>query len=73
MSGYAVDPIEPLPKRWKDKNGPIRLMTRSPVEGYVMARRPGAAPFVLSVPDLLSGEWEPIIPANKISALPIPE
>jgi hypothetical protein len=65
MSGYAFDPTEPLPKRWKDKNGPIRLMMTSPVEGYVMARRPGGAPFILSVTDLLSGWWEPILPTPK--------
>lgn len=67
MSGYVYDPTAPLPQRWKDKTGPIRLMIISPVEGYVMARRPGASPFVISVRDLLSGWWEPILPTPKIN------
>lgn len=61
MIGYAVNPLQPLPRRWKDKIGPIRLMNVEPIEGYVMARRPGAAPFILSVRDLLNGDREPIL------------
>lgn len=61
MTGYTFDPTQPLPKRWSDAIGPIRLMMTKPVEGYVMCRRPGGAPFVLSVTDLLSGAWKPVI------------
>lgn len=60
MSGYAIDPLAPFPKRWGDERGEIRVMC-DPHEGYVMARRRGAAPFVISVRDLLSGKYEPII------------
>lgn len=56
MTGYAVDPSSPLPKRWEDDHGTIRVMCE-PHEGYVMARRKGAAPFVISVRDLLSGKY----------------
>lgn len=59
-TSYVIDPTEPLPKRWKDERGPIRVMCE-PVEGYIMARRPGAAPFILSVRELLRGDYEPII------------
>lgn len=64
---YAIDPTQPLPKRWTDKNGPLRVMTTHPVEGYVMVRRPGAMPTVVSVSDLLSGRYEPILPKPKIN------
>lgn len=60
MSGYAIDPFAPLPKRWEDEHGEIRVMCE-PHEGYVMARRKGCIPFVIRVIDLLSGEYEPII------------
>lgn len=62
---YAVDPTQPLPKRWSDDLGPIRVMTPNPVEGYVMIRRPGAMPSVISVSDLLGGRYEPILPKPK--------
>lgn len=58
--GYVIDPTEPLPKRWKDERGPIRVMCE-PIEGYIMARRPGAAPFILSMRELLRGDYEPIL------------
>lgn len=67
MSGYAIDPTQPLPKRWRDNYGPMRLMTVEPVEGYVMARRAAGFPFVLSVRDLLGGKWEPILPKPKVN------
>lgn len=46
-------------KRW-DEHGEMRLMAEK--DGYVMARRPGYAPFVVSVK-----EW------NALSAEPIPK
>ena len=60
MTGFAYDPTEPLPKRWIGKNGLIRLLCQ-PHEGYIMARSSGAMPFVLSVRDLLGGEYEPVV------------
>lgn len=41
-----------LPKFWHDEHGDIRLIMLYPVEGYVMARRPGAAPCAISVTTL---------------------
>lgn len=41
-----------LPKFWHDDHGDIRLLMLYPVEGYVMARRPGYAPFAVAVTDL---------------------
>lgn len=66
LAGYAIGPTETLPKRWRDAIGPLRIMCE-PCEGYVMARRPGAAPFVLSVRDLLSGDFSPILPKPRIN------
>lgn len=43
---------ERLPKFWHDDHGDIRLLSLYPVEGYVMARRPGAAAFTIRVKDL---------------------
>ena len=48
---YVLDPLAPFPKRWRDPLGPIRVMG-GPHEGYVMVRRPGAAPFCLHVSEL---------------------
>jgi hypothetical protein len=56
---YAIDPMSPFPKRWKDKLGNIRVIT-GPVEGYLMVRRPGAAPFVLHVSVMLNAKSHPI-------------
>ena len=66
MSGYAINPMQPLPKRWKDAGGPLRVMCE-PHDGYVMMRRPGAMPFVVSVRELLGGKYEPILPAKQIN------
>lgn len=55
---YAIDPTAPLPKRWRDEHGPIRIMG-GPHEGYVLARRPGCMPFVLTVKQLLNTEKHP--------------
>jgi len=55
---YVFAPGTPLPKRWKDRTGPIRVMCE-PVEGYVMVRRPGAMPFVLHVSELLNQARHP--------------
>lgn len=43
-----------LPKFWHDDTGHIRLLTLYPVESYVLARRPGAAAFAITVTDLRS-------------------
>jgi hypothetical protein len=55
---YAVNPLAPFPKRWSDKIGNIIVMCE-PVKGYVMCRRPGAVPFVLSVAQILNAEKHP--------------
>ena len=61
MSGYVFDPTSPIHKLWQDEVGPIRVMCE-PVQGYVMARRPGAKPFVVSVRELHSGEkYHPVV------------
>lgn len=60
MTGYVINPLSPLPKRWVDAAGEIRLLMTTPAEGYVMARRRGAAPFVISVRDLLDGRFVPV-------------
>ena len=36
-----------------------------PVEGYVMARRRGAAPFVISVRELLDGRFVPVMKVKE--------
>jgi len=61
MTGYVISPGSRLPKRWVDAGGEIRLLMTEPVEGYVMARRRGAAPFVISVRDLLDGRFMPVM------------
>src|SRR5262245_22325340 len=48
---YLLDPLSPLPARWRDKHGPLRVMA-GPVKGWVMVRRPQAVPFCLRVSDL---------------------
>jgi hypothetical protein len=65
MTGYTIDPTQPLPERWTDAIGPMRLMMSKPVKGYVMCRRPGCTPFVLTVADLLGGSYEPVLPKPK--------
>lgn len=56
---YVVSPLAKFPKRWRDHRGPIRVMGE-PVEGYVMVRRPGCSPFILSVKQVLNAEKHPI-------------
>lgn len=63
MTGYVYSPGSPLPKRWVGVKGEIRLLMTAPVEGYLMARYRGAAPFVISVRDLLDGRF---MPAMKV-------
>jgi hypothetical protein len=55
---YFLDPMAPFPRRWKDRIGPVEAMAE-PVKGYVMCRRPGAAPFVLRVSDLCNATKDP--------------
>jgi adenylosuccinate synthase len=58
---YAYDPTSPIHKLWQDDKGHVRVICE-PAQGYVMARRPGAMPFVISVSDLLSGKrYQPVI------------
>lgn len=45
--------LGPFPKRWRDHHGKITVMGE-PIKGYVMVRRPGAMPFVLSVSQILN-------------------
>ncbi|WP_156420734.1 hypothetical protein [Aureimonas sp. AU22] len=69
---FAISPGAPIPKRWMSPGGPIRVMCE-PVEGYVLARRPQAIPFVLSVSELLGsarhphphGPFEPVETGTK--------
>lgn len=56
---YALNPLAPFPKRWRDPLGNIRVMAE-PVQGYVMVRRPGAYPFVLCVAHLTNAERHPV-------------
>lgn len=56
---YCFNPTAPLMIHWHDHIGPIRVMTPQPVEGYVLARRPGAKPFVLAVRELLNRDPHP--------------
>lgn len=56
---YFIDPLVPFPSKWRDRVGPIAVMTE-PVKGYVMVRRPGCAPFVLRVSHLCNAEKHPI-------------
>lgn len=57
---------EPIELLWVDEHGPMRVMTRVPVEGYVMVRRPSCAPFVMSVKDLRA-KCTPRQPLPKIN------
>lgn len=56
---YIISPLAKFPKRWRDHLGPIRVMCE-PVEGYLLARRPGAAPFAISVREMLNAEKHPV-------------
>jgi len=55
QSGAPVSASKPTPvapaasSRWSDEHGPVRVM--GIVEGYVVARRKGATPFLLSTRD----------------------
>lgn len=54
MTKYVVG-LGPFPKRWQDHLGKVTVMGE-PIKGYVMVRRPGGFPFVLSVSHLLNAE-----------------
>lgn len=56
---YVIDPLAKFPRRWRDHIGPIRVMCE-PVEGYLLVRRPGCAPFALSVRQILNAEKHPV-------------
>ncbi|WP_099863852.1 hypothetical protein [Pararhizobium haloflavum] len=56
---YTIDPTQPFPKRWLDANGEPILVMGEPVEGYLLARRPGCAPFAISVKDILNSGRHP--------------
>lgn len=68
---FVIDPLAPFPKRWRDHHGPIRVMTE-PVEGYLMARRPGAVPFVLAVTQILNAERHPTHGPFALATPPAP-
>lgn len=53
---YVVGALDPIPKYWRDHIGELRVMTREPVEGWLMVRRLGAAPFILRLAQLLNAE-----------------
>lgn len=55
---YAMGLGGKIHKRWMTPLGPIRVMGE-PVEGYVMARRPQAVPFVLTVAELFNAARRP--------------
>lgn len=56
---YVLNPLAPFPKRWLDKNGqPITVMG-DPMKGWLLARRPGAAPFAIHVSDILNTNRHP--------------
>jgi hypothetical protein len=68
MSGYVYDPTSPFHKLWQDELGQIRVICE-PSQGYVMVRRPGAMPFVVSVHYLLSGkQYQPVVKTKAKSA-----
>lgn len=46
------DDRKTLSKFWHDDTGNIRLLNTRPIEGYVMARRSGAAAFAITVTSL---------------------
>lgn len=60
VTRYVVALGASLPKKWRDARGPIQVMSE-PVQGYVMARRPGRIPFVLTLRQLLNAEKHPTI------------
>lgn len=72
---FVIDMTQPFPKRWTSPGGPINVMA-GPVKGYLMVRRPGAAPFVIGLWQLLnaekhpSGPFEPIVKPVRKSATP---
>jgi hypothetical protein len=56
---YAVNPIAPLHKRWRDHLGTLRVIT-GPAEGWVMVRYTGSArPFCLRLSELLNADAHP--------------
>jgi hypothetical protein len=59
MKKYVVG-VGSFPKRWRDKIGKITVMGE-PIKGYVMVRRPGAMPFVLSVAEILNTDEHPTV------------
>lgn len=54
---YVVG-VGAFPRRWSDRIGKITVMGE-PIKGYVMCRRPGAMPFILSVSQILNAEKHP--------------
>ena len=56
---YVVSPLAPFPKRWLDKDGQPVTVMGEPIKGYLLARRPGAMPFAISVRDLLNANRRP--------------
>ena len=59
VNRYVINPLSPFPKRWLDNQGqPITVMGE-PIKGWLLARRPGAAPFAIHVRDVLNANLRP--------------
>jgi hypothetical protein len=58
MTKYLIDPLAPFHARWRDKVGPIRVLS-GPVKGYLMCARPNCRPFVLRVSEILNADKPP--------------
>ncbi|TPM53230.1 hypothetical protein FJ959_22115 [Mesorhizobium sp. B2-2-4] len=66
---FVIDMTQPFPKRWSSPLGPITVMA-GPVKGYLMVRRPHAAPFVIGLWQLLNAEKHPLGPFAPITKKP---
>lgn len=52
--GCGMNPLAPFPKRWRAADGrPLRVIC-GPAEGWLMVRFRGAAPWCITVPELLN-------------------
>jgi hypothetical protein len=73
---YVISPGDGFPLRWEDHIGPLRVIGQAS-EGYIMVRRPGGAPFVLQVsqllnarPDPVHGPFRPCVPTKHYASQP---
>ena len=58
MTSYVIDPLAPFHARWRDRIGPIRVLS-GPVNGWLMCARPNCRPFVLRVSEILNADKPP--------------